>query len=230
MDATLSEDALHEELLSGDPTKQVEAIQKIIRLADEGTPINVNWPLFLTTCVTSKDSRVSTAAYGALPLCDASLAEWARITSSLMASLCSFDPQQRRAALEALPFFPTELMVDYDRPHNQLWIGGIAGEPDDVHLAAVRCMDRILFREDFVCGLPKLLYESWNFVVDRVLDIHAEPRAFWQPALCLLSKLFQRVFGTTEADADADADPDEDAHYFSPDEMRAALTDRKSVV
>lgn len=78
MDATLSEDALHEELLSGDPTKQVclrlthtffffpvppplqsshvhthtqvEAIQKIIRLADEGTPINVNWPLFLTVC------------------------------------------------------------------------------------------------------------------------------------------------------------------------------------
>lgn len=168
---------------------------------------------------------MSTAAYGALRLCDASLAEWSRATSSLMASLCSFDPHQRRAALEALPYFPTELMVDYDRPHNQLWIGGIAGEPDDVHLAAVRCMDRILFREDFVCGLPKLLYESWNFVVDRVLDVH-EPRAFWQPALCLLTKLFQRVFGPADAtDVTDTADAvDEDEHYFAPDEMRAALT------
>ena len=189
------------------------------------------------TCVTNKDQRVCTAAYGALRLCDATLAEWSRITSPLMASLCSFDPQQRRAALEALPFFPTELMVDYDRPHNQLWIGGIGGEPDDVHVAAVRCMDRILFREDFVCGLPKLLYESWNFVVDRVLD-YAEPRPFWQPALCLLSKLFRRVFGPARTPADEKEKKDDDKeenedessneeeeeeHYFEPEEMRTAL-------
>ena len=76
MDATLSEDVLHEDLLSGDPTKQVciwaesfsplffsshfshtttqvEAIQKIIRLADEGNPINVNWPVFFAVCITN---------------------------------------------------------------------------------------------------------------------------------------------------------------------------------
>ena len=93
MDPTLSEDALHEELLSGDPTKQVcsfffavdaftnfnkhllthtcvhthtqtqvEAIQKIIRLADEGTPVNVNWPVFLAVCI-----RVSLSFFAFCP-------------------------------------------------------------------------------------------------------------------------------------------------------------------
>eukprot|EP00727_Mastigamoeba_balamuthi_P005434 m51a1_g151 TSET complex, TPLATE subunit (975) ;mRNA; r:478065-482042 len=137
-------------------------------------------------CAKNDTASVRKAAYALFPYCTAHLTDWNEATAVLAGDLCSFDVGLRVASLGALPSFPLTLLLDRetDAP-GQLWIGGAKDEPHEVHSAALAALRQIVFESTFL-NMPNLMYDSWNYIVERAL----EPGELSGQALGIISGLF----------------------------------------